>query len=262
MEPPSRPRRKKRRGSGLLGDAVSRFMGKGKRNPNDVSVSMDSLRSRAKKTAARLKQNVGKHYNLMFDKAQVRAVCHILSCPRGVWRVCSTAALLPMQYQGIPIREGLQGMYRIERDRTIRRCGLFTLHFALLLFIVSNVYDVHVAFTTNDAITDLFLDEPFEDGAWLCVRVCDACMRRGTDPLTCSSHVQEKLLRGNDTGRVLDVGARASAQRPVPTHMVQQHVIHGRRDWLRVAQPSCRRRRATPSNAHATRLLLRAAGGG
>jgi len=53
-------------------------------------------------------------------------------------------------------------MYRIKRDATIMDCTRFLCHFALMVLIVASISDVHEAFTTNDGVLDLFLDEPFE----------------------------------------------------------------------------------------------------
>lgn len=64
--------------------------------------------------------------------------------------------------RGMPVREGVQALYKIYRSKAMRELGIFLLNFALFYFMAWEVYDPHDGFTTSDALIDLFLDEEFE----------------------------------------------------------------------------------------------------
>eukprot|EP01029_Cantina_marsupialis_P003827 TRINITY_DN13859_c0_g1_i1.p1 TRINITY_DN13859_c0_g1~~TRINITY_DN13859_c0_g1_i1.p1 ORF type:complete len:852 (-),score=226.48 TRINITY_DN13859_c0_g1_i1:160-2715(-) len=64
--------------------------------------------------------------------------------------------------KGIPIREGLQALFNIKRSKFCSEALVFAVFFCTILVICLLTYDVHEAFSTNDAIVDLFLDEEFE----------------------------------------------------------------------------------------------------
>jgi len=63
--------------------------------------------------------------------------------------------------QAIPVREALQSVYRIDRDKTLRDLCLFAFMLVLYAFITTNVLDVHEAWSTDAAVSDLLLDEEF-----------------------------------------------------------------------------------------------------
>ena len=65
--------------------------------------------------------------------------------------------------QGIPVREALQAMYKINRDKTLKEAFLFLCWTVLFVGIVFAVNDIHLTFSTNDSLIDLFLDEEFAE---------------------------------------------------------------------------------------------------
>jgi hypothetical protein len=64
---------------------------------------------------------------------------------------------------GIPVRELLQSMFKIQRDKALGEAFVYFCYVALFLLIIMMINDVHVAQTTNEALIDLFLDEEFPD---------------------------------------------------------------------------------------------------
>ena len=65
--------------------------------------------------------------------------------------------------QGIPVRDMLQATFKLFRDASIVDALVFAVYFSLFLGILYMAFDVHLAFTTDDATIDLFLDEEFDD---------------------------------------------------------------------------------------------------
>ena len=112
--------------------------------------------------------------------------------------------------QGIPVRETLQALYKINRDKTLKEFCLFLVWSLLFVSIVFAVNDVHTTFATNDALLDLFLDEEFAE-------YVEVLRSLGRSVLTCvfsspcpraQCQLQEKLPRDLHHGRVLDVPTR------------------------------------------------------
>lgn len=64
--------------------------------------------------------------------------------------------------QAIPVRDGIQSIYRVHRDSVVRNAIVFAVFFATFIFISFQAYDVHTASTTDLAILDLLLDEEFK----------------------------------------------------------------------------------------------------
>lgn len=64
-------------------------------------------------------------------------------------------------WQGIPLREGLQVLYKIRRAKFLWELVIFATFFLLFLGIVYEAYDVHTSFEQDDTLIELFLDEEF-----------------------------------------------------------------------------------------------------
>ena len=69
-------------------------------------------------------------------------------------RVCDR---LPVQ--GLPVRESLQVMYKINRDKTVIEALLFCVWCIVFYLIVNAVNEVQVVFTTNDALNGALLQQ-------------------------------------------------------------------------------------------------------
>jgi len=61
----------------------------------------------------------------------------------------------------LPVREMVQVMYTIKRDRTVWDAIIFSLYTIIFIAIIGQLYDVNMANNTNNAIMDLLLDEEF-----------------------------------------------------------------------------------------------------
>lgn len=61
----------------------------------------------------------------------------------------------------LPVREMVQVMYSIRRDRTVVDAVIFTVYTLVFVAIIGQLYNVNMANNTNAAIMDLFLDEEF-----------------------------------------------------------------------------------------------------
>ncbi len=61
----------------------------------------------------------------------------------------------------LPVREMVQVMYTIKRDRTVWDAIIFSLYTIIFVAIIGQLYDVNMANNTNNAIMDLLLDEEF-----------------------------------------------------------------------------------------------------
>jgi len=59
------------------------------------------------------------------------------------------------------VRDLLQASFKLFRDASIVDALVFVVYFGLFLAITYMALDVHTAFTTDDAVNDLFLDEEF-----------------------------------------------------------------------------------------------------
>ncbi len=73
----------------------------------------------------------------------------------------SDAAAQLRSKKAIPVRDALQAVYKIYRDRKAREALYFLLFVAMFLGITQNVVDVQVEFGSNNALMDLLLDEEF-----------------------------------------------------------------------------------------------------
>jgi len=72
------------------------------------------------------------------------------------WRVCVRAR---SRRQGLPVRESLQVMYKINRDKTVLEGLLFMLWCLVYFFVVMAVNEVDLIYSSNAAIYNLLLDE-------------------------------------------------------------------------------------------------------
>lgn len=63
---------------------------------------------------------------------------------------------------GLPLREALQSLYRIKRDKAIGECLRFSCFTCVMLLVVWLAFTPHIAFSANAALTDLLLDEEFD----------------------------------------------------------------------------------------------------
>ena len=84
--------------------------------------------------------------------------------------------------QGIPVRDLVQATFKLFRDARIVDAIVFSLYFSLFLSILYLSFEVHLAFTTDDAMMDLFLDEEFEGAPYkvllrLVRLVCCLCLQ-------------------------------------------------------------------------------------
>jgi hypothetical protein len=68
----------------------------------------------------------------------------------------TTASALMPDVDGIPTKEALQAMYRVTRDKTIRDALIFFVYTALLVASTVGIFDVHTAFTSNEAARQRF----------------------------------------------------------------------------------------------------------
>ncbi len=82
------------------------------------------------------------------------------------------------------MREVLQTMYRINRDKTVVEALLFVGWCLIFYFAVSNVNDVQVMFSSNNALYNAFVNQEIPRCAlWptclvcLFLRVCCVCER-------------------------------------------------------------------------------------
>lgn len=66
--------------------------------------------------------------------------------------------------QGIPLREALQSVYAVNRDSQVLQAALFTVWMLVAIAVLYMMNNVHVSYSTNNALIDLFIDEEF-DGA-------------------------------------------------------------------------------------------------
>jgi hypothetical protein len=136
-------------------------------------------------------------------------MCMSICCDRGVARggvhlsvAASSAAVIshlttrpPRCVQGLPVREVLQTLFTIYRDKMIKEAIVFLVYFAIFLFIswqvrrhlssrlrwparfhsgrrvVLQVFNVQQAYTTNAALENLLIDEAFPE----CVAGAAAC---------------------------------------------------------------------------------------
>lgn len=62
---------------------------------------------------------------------------------------------------GLPVREGLQSLYKIARDKSIAECLLFVLLLACFIISCTLLFPVHKMYGSAAAISDLILDEEF-----------------------------------------------------------------------------------------------------
>lgn len=65
--------------------------------------------------------------------------------------------------QGLPVRELLQSMYKINRDKTVLELLVFGAFMGVFFSIVVSIHNVHLAASTNESLIDLLLDEEFPD---------------------------------------------------------------------------------------------------
>jgi len=63
--------------------------------------------------------------------------------------------------QALPVRETLQNIHRIQRDKSIRDFWLFMVLMFSFVGISFNLLDAHNCWSTDAALEDLFLDEEF-----------------------------------------------------------------------------------------------------
>ena len=61
------------------------------------------------------------------------------------------------------MREGLQVLYKIRRDKFLSELLIFLLFFFVFLGIIYEAYDVHQAFEGDNAIKGILLDEEFNE---------------------------------------------------------------------------------------------------
>ncbi len=70
------------------------------------------------------------------------------------------------------MRESLQVMYKVNRDKTVCEAILFCVWCVVFYTIVNAVNEVQVVFTTNDALFGAVLDQEWEG----CVHLALACL--------------------------------------------------------------------------------------
>lgn len=68
--------------------------------------------------------------------------------------------------RGVPVRELMQHLYTVERNRSIREGFVFLVYFILFLAICFNLYDTDTMYNTNAAVQRLMLETPFRDGQY------------------------------------------------------------------------------------------------
>ena len=74
----------------------------------------------------------------------------------SVAALCSTG-------QGLPVRETLQTMYKIQRDKTVVEAIVFTTFCFVFFFIVNSVNDIDTMYSTNNALFESFVDTPWPE---------------------------------------------------------------------------------------------------
>ena len=92
--------------------------------------------------------------------------------------------------QGLPLREALQSLFIIYRDKMIREASIFGVYFLLFMLIAWQIWDVHAAFVTNAALQNLLIDQTIDMYAMpgaLNGCVCDPCCRDAVP--SCAVHV-------------------------------------------------------------------------
>lgn len=62
----------------------------------------------------------------------------------------------------VSVRDLLQMLFRVNRDREVKEAIVFVLFFSVFLVIALLLHDVEGSFATTDALQDLLLDEEFE----------------------------------------------------------------------------------------------------
>lgn len=61
------------------------------------------------------------------------------------------------------MRDLLQASFKQYRDTAVKNACFFAVFFGLFLLMTFQVYNIHIAFSTDDAVIDLFLDEEMDD---------------------------------------------------------------------------------------------------
>jgi len=72
------------------------------------------------------------------------------------------AVLLSGARAGIPLREGLQSLYRVQRCKVLAEGALFVLQFVLLILIVGDAFDTRASFEQEAAMANAILGRPLE----------------------------------------------------------------------------------------------------
>lgn len=63
--------------------------------------------------------------------------------------------------RGIPVREALQTMYALRRDKAFRELLLYTVFFGLFIVVSHMMMDIHRAYEQDDTVIDRLFDEEF-----------------------------------------------------------------------------------------------------
>ena len=68
--------------------------------------------------------------------------------------------------QGVPIREGLQDMYTIFRDKAYKEFIIFLVFYVIFIAVTISQHTFDTAFQTDMALIDRFIDEEFPDASY------------------------------------------------------------------------------------------------
>jgi len=81
--------------------------------------------------------------------------------PRSAGRFTVMHNAATDQMLGLPVREGLQSLYRIARDKSISECMLFLVLLSCFILCSTLLFPVHQMYGSTTAVADLLLDEEF-----------------------------------------------------------------------------------------------------